>query len=195
MQRLSSLESDSENTNSISPVENSELEVSTQEENSVPESVYSSSPHEKEYLNTTTKMARSQHPVSNCSLRGVKNLMFGTPTYSDQDWSRQPLIEDEESGSRRGSGDLISDSESQTTLNNPGTENCTQNEAFRFDKKQFIKDMIIGLADGLTVPFALTAGLSSLGSTHVVVSGGLAELFAGAISMGLGGYMAEKSAM
>jgi hypothetical protein len=47
---------------------------------------------------------------------------------------------------------------------------------------------IIGLSDGLTVPFALTAGLSSIGSSRLVVLGGLAELIAGAISMGLGGY-------
>ncbi|KAF2858110.1 DUF125-domain-containing protein [Piedraia hortae CBS 480.64] len=53
-----------------------------------------------------------------------------------------------------------------------------------------MRDAIIGLADGLTVPFALTAGLSSLGSTRLVVVGGLAELFAGAISMGLGAYLA-----
>lgn len=47
---------------------------------------------------------------------------------------------------------------------------------------------IVGLSDGLTVPFALTAGLSGLGSSKLVVTGGLAELCAGAISMGLGGY-------
>lgn len=46
------------------------------------------------------------------------------------------------------------------------------------------RDIIIGFADGLTVPFALTAGLSSLGSTHLVVIGGLAELFSGAILLG-----------
>jgi hypothetical protein len=56
-----------------------------------------------------------------------------------------------------------------------------------------ISDAIIGLSDGLTVPFALTAGLSALGETKVVIYGGLAELFAGAISMGLGGYLAAKS--
>ncbi|ROV91923.1 hypothetical protein VPNG_09752 [Cytospora leucostoma] len=53
-----------------------------------------------------------------------------------------------------------------------------------------IRDMTIGFADGLTVPFALTAGLSSLGSTRLVVIGGLAELFSGMISMGLGAYLA-----
>ena len=56
-----------------------------------------------------------------------------------------------------------------------------------------ISDAIIGLSDGLTVPFALTAGLSALGETKVVIYGGLAELIAGAISMGLGGYLAAKS--
>lgn len=55
-----------------------------------------------------------------------------------------------------------------------------------------ISDATIGLADGLTVPFALTAGLSALGNPRVVVYGGLAELFAGAISMGLGGYLGGR---
>ena len=53
-----------------------------------------------------------------------------------------------------------------------------------------IRDITIGFADGLTVPFALTAGLSSLGSSKLVITGGLAELFSGAISMGLGAYLA-----
>lgn len=56
-----------------------------------------------------------------------------------------------------------------------------------------ISDATIGLSDGLTVPFALTAGLSALGNTRVVIYGGLAELIAGAISMGLGGYLGAKS--
>lgn len=47
---------------------------------------------------------------------------------------------------------------------------------------------VIGLSDGLTVPFALTAGLASLGSSRVVVLGGVAELIAGAISMGIGAF-------
>ncbi|KAK9448196.1 VIT family-domain-containing protein [Limtongia smithiae] len=56
-----------------------------------------------------------------------------------------------------------------------------------------ISDAVIGLSDGLTVPFALTAGLSSLGNTKVVITGGIAELVSGAISMGLGGYLGAKS--
>lgn len=58
---------------------------------------------------------------------------------------------------------------------------------------RIVSDAIIGLSDGLTVPFALTAGLSALGNTKFVVFGGLAELIAGAISMGLGGYLGAKS--
>lgn len=56
-----------------------------------------------------------------------------------------------------------------------------------------ISDAILGLSDGLTVPFALSAGLSSFGNARVVVLGSLAELVAGAISMGLGGYVGAKS--
>lgn len=65
-------------------------------------------------------------------------------------------------------------------------------KAFRVDAR-IISDATIGLSDGLTVPFALTAGLSALGNTRVVIYGGLAELIAGAISMGLGGYLGAKS--
>ena len=65
---------------------------------------------------------------------------------------------------------------------------------FRIDAR-VISDATIGLSDGLTVPFALTAGLSALGNTKVVIFGGLAELIAGAISMGLGGYLGAKSEM
>lgn len=52
---------------------------------------------------------------------------------------------------------------------------------------------VIGLSDGLTVPFALTAGLSSLGESKLVVLGGIAELIAGALSMGIGGFLASQA--
>jgi VIT1/CCC1 family predicted Fe2+/Mn2+ transporter len=54
-------------------------------------------------------------------------------------------------------------------------------------------NIIIGFSDGLTVPFALTAGLSATGSIKLVIMGGLAELFAGAISMGLGAWLAAET--
>jgi len=58
--------------------------------------------------------------------------------------------------------------------------------------KRFLSDFTLGFSDGLTVPFALTAGLSSLGKTDAVITGGLAELCAGSISMGIGGYLAAR---
>ncbi|KAK3710683.1 Protein ccc1 [Vermiconidia calcicola] len=56
-----------------------------------------------------------------------------------------------------------------------------------------VRDSIIGFSDGLTVPFALTAGLSSLGSSKIVILGGMAELFAGSISMGVGAFLASMT--
>ncbi|KAM0749632.1 DUF125-domain-containing protein [Meredithblackwellia eburnea MCA 4105] len=56
-----------------------------------------------------------------------------------------------------------------------------------------VRDIIIGLADGLTVPFALTAGLSSLGSSRLVYVAGVAELVSGALSMGVGGYLSAQA--
>jgi vacuolar iron transporter family protein len=69
----------------------------------------------------------------------------------------------------------------------PPTERHAENHA---DNGDVIRDIIIGFSDGLTVPFSLMAGLSSLGSTKLVIMGGLAELFSGMISMGLGAYLA-----
>ncbi|TQV99754.1 vacuolar iron transporter Ccc1 [Cordyceps javanica] len=54
---------------------------------------------------------------------------------------------------------------------------------------RFLSDFTLGFSDGLTVPFALTAGLSSLGKADTVIYAGLADLCAGSISMGIGGYL------
>src|SRR5512143_2776118 len=57
-----------------------------------------------------------------------------------------------------------------------------------------VRDVVIGMADGLTVPFALAAGLSgAIDSTGIVVTAGLAEIAAGSLAMGLGGYLAPRS--
>jgi len=57
-----------------------------------------------------------------------------------------------------------------------------------------VRDAVIGMADGLTVPFALAAGLSgAVDTTWIIVVAGLAEIAAGAIAMGLGGYLAARS--
>jgi vacuolar iron transporter family protein len=63
-----------------------------------------------------------------------------------------------------------------------------------FTGSESVRDVVIGMADGLTVPFALAAGLSAtVSSTHIIVTAGLAEIAAGAIAMGLGGYLAART--
>ena len=63
-----------------------------------------------------------------------------------------------------------------------------------FTAGETVRDIVIGMSDGLTVPFALAAGLSgAVASTRIVVTAGLAEIAAGSIAMGLGGYLAARS--
>ncbi len=63
-----------------------------------------------------------------------------------------------------------------------------------FTASELVRDIVIGMSDGLTVPFALAAGLSgTIQDTKLVVTAGLAEIAAGSIAMGLGGYLAAKS--
>ena len=63
-----------------------------------------------------------------------------------------------------------------------------------FTSGEIVRDIVIGMSDGLTVPFALAAGLSgAITSTSIIVTAGFAEIVAGSIAMGLGGYLAGKS--
>src|SRR5580765_4988574 len=63
-----------------------------------------------------------------------------------------------------------------------------------FTAGETVRDVVIGMSDGLTVPFALAAGLSgAVASSHIVVTAGFAEVAAGSIAMGLGGYLAARS--
>ncbi len=63
-----------------------------------------------------------------------------------------------------------------------------------FTGSRTVRDLVLGMADGLTVPFALAAGLTgAIDATWIIVVAGLAEIAAGAIAMGLGGYLAAKS--
>ncbi|QLL34827.1 hypothetical protein HG536_0H02020 [Torulaspora globosa] len=82
---------------------------------------------------------------------------------------------------------------SDADRNNSSRSKRSESGWFNSVDPRVISDMIIGLSDGLTVPFALTAGLSSLGDSKLVITGGIAELISGAISMGLGGYLGAKS--
>ncbi len=63
-----------------------------------------------------------------------------------------------------------------------------------FQATETVRDIVIGMADGLTVPFALAAGLSgTVAASGIVVIAGLAEIAAGSIAMGLGGYLAART--
>jgi vacuolar iron transporter family protein len=63
-----------------------------------------------------------------------------------------------------------------------------------FQSSEKVRDFVIGMSDGLTVPFALAAGLSgAVDSTEIVITAGLAEIAAGSIAMGLGGYLAGRT--
>jgi VIT1/CCC1 family predicted Fe2+/Mn2+ transporter len=63
-----------------------------------------------------------------------------------------------------------------------------------FTASDVVRDIVIGMSDGLTVPFALAAGLTgAIAKTNIIVTAGLAEIAAGSIAMGLGGYLAAKS--
>jgi vacuolar iron transporter family protein len=64
-----------------------------------------------------------------------------------------------------------------------------------FTSSDMVRDIVIGMSDGLTVPFALAAGLTgAIAASRIVVTAGLAEIIAGSIAMGLGGYLAARSA-
>src|SRR6186997_190670 len=71
-----------------------------------------------------------------------------------------------------------------------------QHKEEHLKSSDFIRDIVIGMSDGLTVPFALAAGLSgAIDSTGIIIIAGLAEIAAGSIAMGLGGYLAGKTEM
>ena len=68
------------------------------------------------------------------------------------------------------------------------------NQEQHFQSSEKVRDFVIGMSDGLTVPFALAAGLSgAVDSTSIVITAGLAEIAAGSIAMGLGGYLAGRT--
>ncbi|MEO8734615.1 MAG: VIT1/CCC1 transporter family protein, partial [Flavobacteriales bacterium] len=69
-----------------------------------------------------------------------------------------------------------------------------KHEEKHFTASDLVKDIVIGMADGLTVPFALAAGLSgAVHSNGIIITAGIAEIVAGSIAMGLGGYLAGRT--
>ncbi|MBE3048093.1 VIT1/CCC1 transporter family protein [Candidatus Bathyarchaeota archaeon] len=119
------------------------------------------------------------------SLAFLKGLIFGTSPLSSADERRHLLTH---SHARASSTDTAVDADVEALNPKAGSASSRR----RIDPR-VVSDATIGLSDGLTVPFALTAGLSALGDTRVVIYGGFAELIAGALSMGLGGYLGAKS--
>jgi VIT1/CCC1 family predicted Fe2+/Mn2+ transporter len=68
-----------------------------------------------------------------------------------------------------------------------------QHSEHHFESSETVRDIVIGMADGLTVPFALAAGLTgAVDASRLIVIAGLAEIAAGSIAMGLGGYLAAR---
>ncbi len=75
----------------------------------------------------------------------------------------------------------------ETHLHHDHTENHLKNS-------DFLRDVVIGMSDGLTVPFALAAGLSgAVDASKIIIIAGIAEIAAGSIAMGLGGYLSGKT--
>lgn len=69
----------------------------------------------------------------------------------------------------------------------------THHEETHFTASQTVRDLVIGVSDGLTVPFALAAGLTgAVAASKLVITAGMAEIAAGTIAMGLGGYLAAR---
>ncbi|MFC4261748.1 VIT1/CCC1 transporter family protein [Ferruginibacter yonginensis] len=72
--------------------------------------------------------------------------------------------------------------------------NTHQHTEEHLESSDFLRDVVIGMSDGLTVPFALAAGLSgAVASSNIIVIAGIAEIAAGSIAMGLGGYLSGKT--
>lgn len=70
----------------------------------------------------------------------------------------------------------------------------TSHTEYHFEASDTVRDIVIGMADGLTVPFALAAGISGTAvAIDIIVTAGMAEITAGSIAMGLGGYLAART--
>ncbi|KAL4896721.1 DUF125-domain-containing protein [Aspergillus ambiguus] len=131
----------------------------------------------------------------------IKQKFFPEKKNTSVHGYRKPLLATDENNSFHDQEDhdeVHQDLEAQRSYctfrpSSPVSESSSTSSSRSRINPRIVSDAILGLSDGLTVPFALSAGLSALGNTKVVVLGGLAELTAGAISMGLGGYVGAKS--
>lgn len=134
------------------------------------------------------------------TLKNTVVQLFKSSDKSDDELARaESLLESGQSqygsSAQNDRAQAVAVEEAVIAAKNAGSESDDEDQQKVFGNfdPRVMSDIIIGLSDGLTVPFALTAGLSSLGSSRLVITGGMAELVSGAISMGLGGYLAAKS--
>ncbi|ORX39611.1 VIT family-domain-containing protein [Kockovaella imperatae] len=159
--------------------------------------------------NSQNLSSSAQQPIAlSRSPRGESSPSTFTPVWSvDPPPPRPPPESAPPLGARTSVHNLQAQLDHLTKGDEPLSEKCQVQQMHREtcckelkgeDERHLIapavvRDIIVGLSDGLTVPFALTAGLSSIGSSRLVVTAGLAELCAGAISMGLGGFLASQA--
>ncbi|GMM56420.1 Ccc1 protein [Maudiozyma humilis] len=128
----------------------------------------------------------------------IKNAIKSVISSKSGDSQSSPLLDDSTPNNSYGSSSrdleqhIIDSTDKSLTSQSESMSAVSVGILGKVDPR-IISDLIIGLSDGLTVPFALTAGLSSLGDAKLVITGGFAELISGAISMGLGGYLGAKS--
>lgn len=149
----------------------------------------------KKNCSPSSDLSESGYPFATGTRIANYNMLVGRPLLPDSDNLDGSTVD----------GDSDRDVEAQTTspystfasgppeIDDETASSSTGTSTRSRIDPRLISDAILGLSDGLTVPFALSAGLSAIGDTKVVVIGGLAELTAGAISMGLGGYVGAKS--
>ena len=181
-ERLSNQDLDSHNHNYVPPTSTSRHQGPSSSASSASSSASSASTVLRSAVRRRRPEPSRPSALSAMSLVGLKHLFFR------QTVTPVPIRSKTEAPQTCSSDSDVADVESQDSK----TEKVNQKKGFRVDAR-VISDATIGLSDGLTVPFALTAGLSALGNTKVVIYGGFAELIAGAISMGLGGYLGAKS--
>ncbi|KAK4225714.1 putative vacuolar iron transporter protein [Podospora fimiseda] len=130
-------------------------------------------------------MSTLNHHLSRIFGRGVPPT---SPPHSLPLYESLPL-----DNRKSSSDDSTSDTHYSAPLSSSSTSCPSSSSTPTISLPTFLSNLTLGFADGLTVPFALTAGLSSLGNTKTVIYAGMAEICAGSISMGIGGNLAAKS--
>lgn len=146
---------------------------------------------------SSSKGASVKLPSKNTSKTESTPLLWSTTTTANtENYQAAPQASNRNSTASSSASTLSATHECPSQQHDPSFVCCrdvTAADERTLIDPDFARDCIVGLSDGLTVPFALTAGLSSTGSTKLVVLAGLAELVSGAISMGIGGFLSAQA--